>query len=399
MDTAVVDLTDSPPSPTLAAPSQSAVLTISSDEEDNAQQEGPRDHGVPPLPLGFVLPPIRLNASSDRQFTQQHNPERITTLREVLLSGRRSNHNRRRQPGHVAPRTVASRVIPPLMSQPPIISNAPQHTGEEPILPNVYNPIRARPLLPSERQQRYRSNHATAARSRANTTQSTATQPPPVNVAGRVTADGSIDVEEVDASLYNQIAARAQVRQQTASNDAVHIVGSRRADSDDDMDTNYSVGESVDDYTNDDLEDEDIEDDDMSATGEYNDGLSYLMAAETDQRWLMQFFGNQQQQQLQQQRTAQRANAGRRGARGPGMIFPFHPGLLPHHFLPRNARMNPFDFFPGEDISDLLTFLEANGPPPPSAPLPPPLPPLELTKQQEELASTQEYSRKVPEIH
>ncbi|KAJ1718752.1 hypothetical protein LPJ53_006332, partial [Coemansia erecta] len=204
MDDGVVDLTDSPPLPaardnstdTPAVPA--ATLVISSDDDDDSigmRLHRRRGHqGLPPpLPAGLVLPPLRLHGD------QPPRPERITTLREVLAPSRRHRAPRPFPP----PRTVAARTLPASMLQPPVVSRTMQHSGDEPVEPGVYRPIHARPMLPHERRQRgmQQQQHQHPHQHH---------QQPPASVAGRETADGAIDVEDVDPAAYAAAAARAQ---------------------------------------------------------------------------------------------------------------------------------------------------------------------------------------------
>ncbi|KAJ2348651.1 hypothetical protein GGF43_004531, partial [Coemansia sp. RSA 2618] len=87
-----------------------------------------------------------------------------------------------------------------------------------------------------------------------------------------------------------------------------------------------------------------------------------------------------------------------RDGRRPTFVFPFHPGMVPQHMRGSHSHITPFDFFPGEDISNLLSFLEATTPAPPTRAIAP-LQPLKLSKRQEELALLPEYSRKVPQAN
>ncbi|KAJ2485997.1 hypothetical protein IWW47_005522, partial [Coemansia sp. RSA 2052] len=96
-------------------------------------------------------------------------------------------------------------------------------------------------------------------------------------------------------------------------------------------------------------------------------------------------------------------------ARDANFFLPFHTGILSHHHMQhrrraqrrqdRNGSINHLDFFPGEDLGDLLSFLEANAPPPPPSRPMSPARPVKLTKLQEELSANPDYSRRVPDVN
>ncbi|KAJ2845679.1 hypothetical protein IWW36_004685 [Coemansia brasiliensis] len=339
MSNAVIDLTDSPPLSTQQArvfsshSHTTAPVVISSDEE-----RSPSISGVTPLPPGYVLPPI-----NRRDPNEYGRPERITTLRDILST--RSSRQRSRsivlarqraglhfQPGNV-PGTLVPHVLP--------------HTGDEPVEAGVYYPIRARAVLPGQRQrqqQRQRASDSSAA---------------PVTAAGRETADGAIDVEEVE-------------EEGTEVSDTSYI------DEDDDEDMEGVI--------------DDIELDGAMDESDYDSESEAMRPDETASQTIMDY--------LMMRREGQRMMSGfmpahdAQGMRGrPAFMYQF-PQMMSQH-MRTNSHITPFDFFPGEDISNLLSFLEATTPAPPTRPMPP-LEPLKLSKRQEELAALPEFSRKVP---
>ncbi|KAJ2237202.1 hypothetical protein H4R99_003818 [Coemansia sp. RSA 1722] len=418
MDT-VVDLTESPEMPTFpphagslaGQPADDPVVVLSDDEGSRENATNIRLPGITNLPTGFILPPLRSHADSER-----NRPERITTLREVLLPSRRhrlarhaaSASNSGNSPRY-APRSVASRNIPSTMTQRPVISDVMQHTGDEPVQPGVYNPIHSRPLLPHERQRHH---------SHVNRPDSSLGLLP--SVAGRETADGAIDVEEVDPTAYSEATAWIQSRNRAASRGLppnVPRFRSRRMRNGP-YGYNYGRGNSDDD------DDDEVaqQDESGSVSGEEYGRMmpvgfpshGHVVFPQSGQQAVDFFFRNMSGS------TAEANDSGpRRVHNGPSAIsnrtrmhsqrirdsrelpfFPFHPGLIPHHFRRRgNGRVSPFDFFPGEDLGDLLAFIDANAPAAPSAPPQPPLPPLRLTKQQQELAKSSSYTRAVPDAN
>ncbi|KAJ1954827.1 hypothetical protein EC988_002221 [Linderina pennispora] len=80
-------------------------------------------------------------------------------------------------------------------------------------------------------------------------------------------------------------------------------------------------------------------------------------------------------------------------------IFPFHPGLQIHHFAGNHdIGPSPFDFFDGDDMADIISFIEANAPPAqPSSRRGREMQPLKLNSLQLDLAKLPEYTRAVPE--
>ncbi|KAJ1898520.1 hypothetical protein LPJ66_002694 [Kickxella alabastrina] len=423
MDT-VVDLTDSPTSPPPLNSAHSPLTThpnnthneyagpvvISSDEEAAAEgirAQGRMPAGVPPLPQGYILPPIR--PPNERSHGRI---ERITTLRQMLMPGRSGNRNTRSNGSNAQGQPQqqvllgSNRVVPLHMTRPPIISRGVQHMANDPIQPGVYNPIHARPLLPHERQQRIAEAAAAAgagAGAGADSPLSSAV------IAGRETADGAIDVEDVDPTPYNQMAAAASANRSYVS-------------SSDDLSSEYSGNESprnsipartIRPFVGRRYRDAEDRQAAMQLIREARarqqaQSINHSARGEME---IQRRYRSQRNRQLNEARAAQRRNRPSSGQNATGtsipFMFPFHPGLLPHHFQ-RNAtngsgnstnrtQLNPFDFFPGEDISDLLTFLEATAPQPPSnTARPRPLSPVQLTKQQAELAKTPDFSRCVP---
>ncbi|KAJ2370994.1 hypothetical protein IW150_004805, partial [Coemansia sp. RSA 2607] len=134
---AVVDLTDSPPLPATAANFTSTAaanananavadaLVISSDDDnDDNSNNTAAAAGLPALPSGLVLPPLRTAHAHPNTNTSAHErPERILTLRALLSTPRRT-----RAPGTLPPRSVALRAVPPSMLQPPLVANTLQHS-------------------------------------------------------------------------------------------------------------------------------------------------------------------------------------------------------------------------------------------------------------------------------
>ncbi|KAJ1805421.1 hypothetical protein LPJ75_005317 [Coemansia sp. RSA 2598] len=310
------------------------------------------------------------------------------------------------------------------MMQAPIISDVLQHTGDEPVVPGVYNPIHSRPLLPHERQhhvQRVARPDASSALL-------------PSSVAGRETADGSIDVEDVDPTPYAEAATRVeQMRQRSDRASRMrHAFGQRL------MDTAARGGMG---RYGDDNDDYDIDEDDYdrgygfngdgggeqggsgsASTDEYGRLLplafpphAHVVIPRTGESAVDLFFrdlnsrpeaarwragGAARTSQRQSSRGQRTRDGSRRRSGSQRPVFPFHPGLIPHHFRRgASGRISPFDFFHSEDIGDLLAFIDANAPAPPPQPPQPPLPALRLTKQQQELAKKDDYTRTVPDAN
>ncbi|KAJ2710967.1 hypothetical protein H4R19_003483 [Coemansia spiralis] len=347
MDDAVVDLTDSPPlaSEQAAAfnarPADDAVILSSDDDPVRSRMSIP---GVTALPTGYVLPPIH------RPGVYEHGrPERITTLRDVL-STRNSRHRARslltrQQAGLQMQYGALPGVYDPHMLP---------HTGDEPVEAGVYYPIRARAILPGQRQQRRRRGRTNSNQQQQQRQQNERS----VSRAGRETADGAIDVEDVEEG---------------------------------------SVVDSGDSY-----DDEDIgEGEYMSATDDEDDDDAG--AGGQPQRPGMQAGQAVVEYLIRRQETRRMVANGLRaggtengpGGRRPGFMFPFHPGMVPPLMRGSQGQFTPFDFFPGEDISSLLTYLEATTPAPATRPMAPP-PPLKLSKTQAELAVQPDYTRAVP---
>ncbi|KAJ1946323.1 hypothetical protein FBU59_002054 [Linderina macrospora] len=81
-------------------------------------------------------------------------------------------------------------------------------------------------------------------------------------------------------------------------------------------------------------------------------------------------------------------------------IFPFHPGLQIHHFAGNHDMgPSPFDFVDGDDLADILSFLEANAPPTSTTRQGRAMQPLKLNSLQLELAKKPEFTRSVPETN
>ncbi|KAJ1729376.1 hypothetical protein LPJ61_003555 [Coemansia biformis] len=346
MDNAVVDLTDSPPLATGQAaafnrpPGRSPDDPVLVSSDDEAARAEPQFAGVTPLPAGYVLPPIHRPRSHDHG-----RPERITTLRDILStrgsrSRARSILGRQRDGYHLHPGAAPGSFLPHMVS----------HTGEEPVEPGVYYPIRARAMLPGQRQRQREQGDAHQQQQ----------QQQAVSRVGRETADGAIDVEDVDEGSA--------------------------ADSD---------GSFIDDMGSD--LDEIVEGEFMTASDD-DDGAGLPMlpdgrAGQTVIDYLML-----QQENRRMMAGELRAGGpahGTRGRRRPTFAFPFHPDMVPAHMRPGHGHITSFDFFPGEDISALLTYLEATTPAPPARPMAP-APPLKLSKRQEELAAQACFSRAVP---
>ncbi|KAJ2840665.1 hypothetical protein J3B02_006190, partial [Coemansia erecta] len=301
------------------------------------------------------------------------------------------------------------------MMQAPVISDVLQHTGDEPVQPGVYNPIHSRPLLPHERQRHHNQRIARP-------TSSSGLLP---SVAGRETADGSIDVEDVDPAPYTEATSRMMSRRMPNTIHPLHerdqrllsslfIHGLARhndneydEDEDDDEDEDYDYGD----------DDEEQDGSGNASVDEYGRTLpialpshAHVVFPRTGQPAVDMFFRDMSRhtggplrtssnrQSSRGQRT--RDNSSRRRNGGQHPMYPFHPGLLQHHYRRSGSgRISPFDFFHGEDIGDLLAFIDANAPVTPVAPPQPPLPPLRLTKQQQELAKTGSYTRTVPDAN
>ncbi|KAJ2080991.1 hypothetical protein H4R24_002660 [Coemansia sp. RSA 988] len=350
MDSAVVDLTDSPPLTTdqanafthpqqggRTAHSTGAVVVSSDDDDRHSPGSIP---GVTPLPVGYVLPPIHRQPS--HEFGH---PERITTLRDVLST--------------LLARQRAGLQLQPGAGGGTFVPHALPHTGDEPVEAGVYYPIRARAMLPNQRQRQREREEARAA-------SSTAAASPAL--AGRETADGSIDVEEVEENG---------------------------------TDTDDSFVDDMDVDLDDIIDDVDVESYVSGSDDGVDDGGSPMRPEGAAVQSIMDY--------LAMRREGQRMMAGggpamahdvhsgpvhhTRGRR-PTFIFPF-PGMVPPHMRSGANGITPFDFIPGEDISNLLTFLEATTPAPPARPMTP-MRPLRLSKRQEELAALPDFSRKVP---
>ncbi|KAJ2454063.1 hypothetical protein EV183_001786 [Coemansia sp. RSA 2336] len=341
---AVIDLTDSPPLSTQQAqafsnPHANAPVVISSDDE-----RSPSLSGVTPLPPGYVLPPI--NRHDPNEYGR---PERITTLRDILSTRNsrqrsRSMLARQRAGLHFQPGNVPGTLVPHVLP----------HTGDEPVEAGVYYPIRARAVLPGQRQrqqQRQRANDSAAAAAAAAA---------PVSAAGRETADGAIDVEEVEEE---------EDEEGTEVSDTSYIDDEDMADVIDDVELDGVMDEA--DY---DSESEAMRPDETAS----QTIMDYLMMRREGQRMMSGFMPAHDAQ----------------GMRGrPPFMYQF-PHMMSQH-MRTNSHITPFDFFPGEDISNLLSFLEATTPAPPTRPMPR-LEPLKLSKRQEELAALPDFSRKVP---
>ncbi|KAJ2349311.1 hypothetical protein GGH91_000886 [Coemansia sp. RSA 2671] len=366
----------------LSSGSDSGVVVISSDDEEDTHIFQPLSSSssaavasssaaaapqFPPLPNGYVLPPLRGLGEGDRG-----RPERISTLREVL-STRNSRHR-------------------PLV----LISRSHVHTGNEPVVPGVYNPIRSRALLPHERLRRREDNNRAASGQQS--------APLPSTTAGRLLSDGTISVDDVDDSGYAE-ATRAGHHHQGAGNGT----GAGRRRGRDETDNDDSEDDDGD-------EDDDEEGEMYSTTSDEGSAASGSIGAR-GQRWRHPFPGGSPFVHRGPVDLGQMALLGRQlrytGAHEQALFLPLHPGILSHHhhhhmqYQRRRGQrrhrgsggINHLDFFPGEDLGDLLSFLEANAPPPPpSRPLSPARP-LKLTKHQEGLAANPDYSRKVPEAN
>ncbi|KAJ2662008.1 hypothetical protein IWW48_002067 [Coemansia sp. RSA 1200] len=452
----VVDLTESPPlgaalgnnnvSPITATSSSSsstsravnsnsnsnAPVLVSSDDENGGSGSGAgfngsgvvitgTSSGVPSLPEGMVLPPIRRMLSQE-----QGRPERITTLREVLSTQSSRNRSRngmsRARPGYRVPSDYAHA---------PVYSTSDLHTGEEPVEIGVYNPIRARPMLRHERQQQHRfqpRQHQQQQQQRSRSASGS------VALAGRETQDGAIDVEDVDETIYNResrrvrrigaatIAPRSRYGSGAETDDAEYDITNGGDDEEDEEGDDGYAYEDDDEYFSDGmLEHLDFVDELMADYGGMPDLDGYNAGANGGNSGGMMNLrarGAPQHNSREWRRTAnmppgarQDANAAgggvynTRGRRARGAyIFPFPPGLFPHSLLQRNGgggggsggRFNPLDYYASEDIGNLLSFLEATTPaPPPPRPRSPPRP-IKLTTAQEKLAATDEYSRQIP---
>ncbi|KAJ2746324.1 hypothetical protein GGI20_001446 [Coemansia sp. BCRC 34301] len=277
--------------------------------------------------------------------------------------------------------------VPPPISRAPIISRTYQHTGDEPVEPGVYNPIRSRALLPHERQRRREGNNPPAAQ--GGTSLPTAT-------AGRLLNDGTISVDDVDDSGYAEAlsaASRQNVRRMYPGG-AYYHGGSNDEQEDDDDDeegeeTGYSTTE---------------EGPSVSRQWRRDMGSSGPLGARRGRSQLefanpaLALFGGGGGGRHLRYVAAQEAN----------LLLPLHAGILSHHMQhirrtqrrqDQNGNINHLDFFPGEDLGDLLSFLEANAPPPPPSRPMSPTRPIKLTKLQEELAANPDYSRRVPDAN
>ncbi|KAJ2775043.1 hypothetical protein IWQ57_000564 [Coemansia nantahalensis] len=353
MDLAVVDLTDSPPLASAQAEAFSrpredaAAVVVSSDDDPGPSASIP---GVTALPNGYVLPPIR------RPGTHDHgHPERITTLRDVLSTRNPHHRTRSRLPMHVGgpPGAFVPHMLP--------------HTGDEPVEAGVYYPIRARAILPGERQRRQRRSSNGQQRQ----------QERPASRAGRETADGSIDVEDVEEGS---------------------LVESDGSFGDEGLDTIMDgIDEDEDDYLTDTGEDDDVDDDDdhVDDYGVAVDGRPLHPGATTGQTVIEYLIRRQEAQRAMAERVRAGGMGGGPGGRRAGFVFPFNPGMVPPHMRNGQGHITPFDFFPGEDISALLTYLEATTPAPVAPAVAPPAP-LKMSKHQTELAGQPDYTRAVP---
>ncbi|KAI9468042.1 hypothetical protein IWW42_003727 [Coemansia sp. RSA 1085] len=346
MSNAVIDLTDSPPLSTQQASAFSNAhsnvpVVISSDEE-----RSPAISGVTPLPPGYVLPPI--NRHDPNEYGR---PERITTLRDILTTRNsrqrsRSMLARQRAGLHFQPGNVPGTLVPHVLP----------HTGDEPVEPGVYYPIRARAVLPGQRQRQHRQQQQQQQQRASDSAAA------PASAVGRETADGAIDVEEVAEEV-------AEEEEGTEVSDASYIDDEDMADVIDDAELDEAIDES--DYGS---ESEAMRPDETAS----QTIMDYLMMRREGQRMMSGFMPAHDAQ----------------GMRGrPPYMYQF-PHMMPQH-MRTNSHITPFDFFPGEDISNLLSFLEATTPAPPTRPMPP-LEPLKLSKRQEELAALPDFSRKVP---
>ncbi|PIA12924.1 hypothetical protein COEREDRAFT_83805 [Coemansia reversa NRRL 1564] len=364
MDSTVVDLTDSPPLTTEQAnafshPQQSnrtslstgAVVVSSDDDERHSPGSIP---GVTPLPVGYVLPPIH------RQSSHEYgHPERITTLRDVL-----STRNSRQRGRSMLARQRAGLQLQPGAGPGTFVPHALPHTGDEPVEAGVYYPIRARAMLPNQRQRQRQQE-----REEERVTSSTAAASPAI--AGREMADGAIDVEEVEGGITD-------------------TDGSFVEDMDVDLD---DIIEDVDEGTYMDGSDDDVDDDGgspMRPDGAAVQSIMDYLAMRREGQRMMTGAGPA----MPMAHDAHAGPAYHTRGRRPTFIFPF-PGMVPPHMRAAAHNITSFDFFPGEDISNLLSFLEATTPAPPVRPMTP-MRPLRLTKRQEELASLPDFSRKVP---
>ncbi|KAJ2482116.1 hypothetical protein IWW56_001261 [Coemansia sp. RSA 2131] len=339
MSNSVIDLTDSPPLSTeqanaFAPHTRPDTVVVSSDDE-----RSPAFSGVTPLPAGYVLPRIHRIDSHDHG-----RPERITTLRDIL-----STRNSRQRGRSMLARQRAGLHFQPGLTPGTLVPHVLPHTGDEPVEAGVYYPIRARAMLPNQRQRQQQQRMGNAL---------------PASSVGRTAADGSVDVEDVE-------------------------------EEDDDEGSVISDTSIIDDAELDDI----IEGDDVSdyASEEEDVGGAQMRPDETAGQTIMDYLMMRREGQRMMTGFAPHgAHSGAvRHARGrrPTYVFPFHPGMMPQHV--RGNHITPFDFFPGEDISNILSFLEATTPAPPARPMAP-LQPLKLSKRQEELALQPEYSRKVP---
>ncbi|KAJ2682009.1 hypothetical protein IWW39_006166, partial [Coemansia spiralis] len=265
----------------LSSGNDSGVVVISSDDEEDTHIFQPLSSSssaavasssaaaapqFPPLPNGYVLPPLRGLGEGDRG-----RPERISTLREVL-STRNSRHRPlvpyldvvgrgQRQPGNPAP---------PPISRAPAISRSHVHTGNEPVVPGVYNPIRSRALLPHERLRRREDNNRAASGQQS--------APLPSTTAGRLLSDGTISVDDVDDSGYAE-ATRAGHHHQGAGNGT----GAGRRRGRDETDNDDSEDDDGD-------EDDDEEGEMYSTTSDEGSAASGSIGAR-GQRWRHPFPG------------------------------------------------------------------------------------------------------------
>ncbi|KAJ2160281.1 hypothetical protein GGF46_002393 [Coemansia sp. RSA 552] len=351
MDAAVVDLTDSPPLTTdqaRAFGTEGQPIVVSSDDEN--VRAPPSLSGVTALPSGYILPPIQRQQSVD--FGR---PERITTLRDVL-----STRNSRQRGRSMLARQRAGLHMQPGFGTGSFVPHVLPHTGDEPVEPGVYYPIRARSMLPSQRQRQRQRERELERQEGAGGAESPA-------LAGREMADGSIDVGEVEEN--SDADSGSSLVDGTELEDLVDGFD----DDDDDNDDDYTSGS---------------DDGAMGPAPIRPDGttgqtiMDYLMMRREGQRMMA---------------DAHTGPALNTRARRLTFAMP-PPDMAPPRMRMSTGgrpRFRPFDFFPGEDISNLLSFLEAATPAPPVRPMAP-MPPLKMSKRQEELAGLPDYSRRVP---
>ncbi|KAJ1652924.1 hypothetical protein GGF38_005249, partial [Coemansia sp. RSA 25] len=278
-----------------------------------------------------------------------------------------------------------------------------------PVEPGVYNPIRSRALLPHERQRRREGNNAPTAAAAAQNG-----SPLPTATAGRLLNDGTISVDDVDDSAYTE-AIPAGLHQ---------IVG--RWFAGDNGRRGAGRGRARGDTDEDDEDDDEHEDDDeeMYYSTSEESSAATASASVPRQWWRDSVPGSSSAARRGRAELERHApglalfgggggGGGRQmhfaAARDANFFLPFHTGILSHHHMQhrrraqrrqdRNGSINHLDFFPGEDLGDLLSFLEANAPPPPPSRPMSPARPVKLTKLQEELSANPDYSRRVPDVN